>query len=66
MAGRVHWTPPEVTAELERIKRRKKIHSNSEAMRHMADYSKIGREVENIINLDFSDSPIIKLRRRRK
>ena len=54
--GKVTYVPAIVFGELENIKTRKNLKSKSEAFTAMVKYSKVGREAESILKLDFSDT----------
>lgn len=64
MKGKVKYLPKIVIGEIEDIKAEHKV-SDGEALEKMAQYTRIGREVERISRLDFRWKPTkIKPKRR--
>jgi len=59
--GKMIYVPYNILDEADLIMESKEIKQRSDALRKMADYSKVGREAEQIFNLDFT---IFKRKRR--
>lgn len=51
--GRMIYVPHNVLDEADMIMQSKEIKQRSDALREMAKYSKVGREAEQILKLDF-------------
>jgi hypothetical protein len=51
--GRSVWIPSIVFEEVHDLMEEKKVDKRAEGFRQMAEYSKIGREMERIMRLDF-------------
>ena len=52
--GRVGWIPALLWTEAEDIKREDNINSDSQAMRELVKYARVGREAKRLITLDWS------------
>ena len=57
--GRMIYVPPVVLLEIEDIRKRDKVNTNSEAFNKFTNYARIGRAVQKIINLDFSNATLL-------
>lgn len=55
--GRNKYVPRIVIEEVVDIREEHKIKTDAEAMREMANYSQVGREVERMMKLNFKHKP---------
>jgi hypothetical protein len=51
--GRIKYVPVSLLAEIQRVKEHKKYARDSEACNKVAEYSRVGQEVENILKMNF-------------
>lgn len=52
--GGMIYVPPNILDEADLIMRSKNITSRSDALREIVEYSRVGREVEQILKLNFN------------
>ena len=57
-SGNRKYVPKIVIEEIDDIKRSERINKDCVAFRKMVEHSRIGREVERIMRLDFSQPPL--------
>jgi Zn-dependent peptidase ImmA (M78 family) len=58
--GKIKYIPVFLLDELQDIKREKQIHTDIEAMQKLVKYSRVSREMERLINLDWSKKKPLK------
>jgi len=54
LKGKMQYIPPVIIVELDDIMRENKLNNKAQAFKEMAKYTRVGREAERLIKLDFT------------